>query len=100
MNQKEIAKVLAPFTNEQLRKEIDRRERAKLGKIIGYRATMYGDEMNYGSYMDFIIGKLIYCKRRNKLECKEDAGEMVKHSRNGGYVEELFKSTPKPSRIH
>jgi hypothetical protein len=99
MNQKEISKKLKPFTSEQLEKEIEIRKRKKKGKVLGYRAILFGDEYNYGQYQDSIIAQQ-YPSRTTKEECKAFAERQVKESKNGGCVEEIFKDTPKfPGKI-
>jgi len=99
MNQKEISKQLKPFTDAQLAKELELRERKRKGKVLGYRAILSGDEYNYGEYYDAIISKQ-YPLRNTKKECEDYALQKVEESRNGGYVEELFRDTPLPSRIN
>src|SRR3990167_2571652 len=87
---------LKSFTDDELSKELRRRLKKRKGPVIGYRAYCYGDTLNYGGYSDYIIGE-----RWDKDECKRRAGHCVADSENGGYVEVLYKDTPKPTRkIH
>ena len=89
------SKLLKEFTDEELQKELMRREKIRRGPILGYRAICYGDDYNYGGYTDRMIGP-----KMNKKKAKQWAEEDVAQSQNGGYVMEIYKDTPKEGRIH
>lgn len=91
------AKAFKEFTDEDLQAELDRRFKVKRGPVIGYRAICYGDEYDYGGYSDYIIGDKFW---PTKEEAKAYAERCVESSDHGGRVEEIFKDTPKPGRIH
>jgi hypothetical protein len=91
---KHLAKSLKEFSDEELYKELKRRKRKRLGKVLGYRAVCYGDEYNYGGYTDYMIGDWNW----NKQECYTGAKQCVETADNGGHVEPIYKSTLKPSR--
>lgn len=80
------------FNDEELQKELARRERKRKGKCLGYRAYFYGDEYNYGTQSDYPIGQMrdgVILK--TKEIAKEQAQNSVNNHENGGYIEELFK---------
>ncbi len=91
-------RALHGFSDEELTRELARRERQRLGKVLGYRVTRYGDEYNYGGYADFRIGSR-HCE--TKEQCRV-AAERYKeeHADNGGDIQPIYKSTKKPGRIH
>lgn len=94
---KKLSVELKSFTDSELLKELKRRERIRKGKVLGYRAYCYGDTLNYGGYSDYMIGQMGW----NKDDCHARAKRCVADSKNGGYVETLYKDTPKPvGKIH
>ena len=71
---KELSKQL-----EKVEKEI----RAKT--LIGYRAILYGDEYSYGTYSEYLF------KEFARREAKAAAENLVRHAKNGGHVENVYK---------
>lgn len=90
-------KELKKFTDEQLNNEVRRREKQRRGPVLGYRAIYYGDDYNYGSYSDYIIGK---GSQWTKKYCFEKAQLALDNNSKCGHVEEIYKDTPKPGKIH
>jgi hypothetical protein len=104
---KDLQRQLCDFTDEELNKELNRRHKKRLGKVLGYRAILYGDEYNYGGYSDYLIGEtrdLLHggCRDMNKQQAKELAERCVEDSDNGGSIEIIYKHNLKYSggRIH
>lgn len=94
-------KELRKFTDEQLNSEVRRREKRRRGKVLGYRVIHNGDEYNYGSYSDYMIGDKRYDGLTKKMIVldKKTAYQFAA-SCGGSYVEEVYKDTPKPGRIN
>lgn len=97
MTKKELQEKLKEFSTEDLKWEVSRRCKRRVGKVLGYRAICRGDEYHYGSYSDYIIGKG-WCK--TKKDAKELAERALSRSENGGYIQTIYKDTPKPDKIH
>ena len=94
-------KELKKFSDEQLNNEVRRREKARRGKVLGYRVIHCGDDYNYGSYSDYMIGDKKYDSFTKKMIVldKKTAYEFAVSS-DSNYVEEIYKNTPKPGRIN
>lgn len=93
---RDLQKSLKNFTDEELKKELNRRHNRRLGKVLGYRAFLSGDEYKYGEYSDYLIGETrdLLCggyKNMTKEQAKELAENAVKRNSNGGYVQAIYK---------
>ncbi len=98
MNQKQIAASLNEFSTPQLERELERRKHVRRGKILGYRATLYGDECTFGSYADYLIGK--GPSKEYKEKCKQMAENcLIEYAKHGGSVDPIYKDTPTPKKI-
>jgi hypothetical protein len=93
MLKKDIVKSLKGFTDKDLQWELDRRDKVKLGPILGYRMIEYGDEYNYGSTDSYLIGEIRWVsgsgEPMNKEVCKTAAENSL--GTTNGYIEEIYK---------
>jgi len=80
---------LKNFTDKELNKELNRRRQKRRGKILGYRAILYGNEYEYGQYQNYLI------KEMTAEQAEKSAKKSVKESKNGGCVEVLYKDNLK-----
>jgi len=96
---KKLTKALKDFSNEELMKEVERRNKKKKGRVLGYRGILYGDEYDYGFISTYLIGEMNITKK----QAKQRAEESVENSNNGGYVETLYKDNvewPEGRKVH
>lgn len=94
-------KTLKNFTDVQLNKELTRRDKKRKGPVKGYRVTFPGDDYNYGSYSDYMIGDTRYNNGKHILTKKtafEFASTAAKE--DCGSISEIYKNTPKPGKIY
>lgn len=91
---------LKKFTDEQLNNEVRRREKQRRGKVLGYRVIHPGDEYNYGSYTDYMIGNKKYDNLTKKMIVLDKKTAYQFAISDGRQVEEIYKNTPKPGVIH
>jgi hypothetical protein len=90
---------LKNYSDEELRKELDRRKKRRKGPILGYRVIFPGDEYNYGTYSDYMIGNKKWDAENKKWIILDKKTAEIWANNAGRIVEEIYKDTPKPERI-
>jgi len=95
MTKVETSKTLKAFSDEKLSDELARRRKKKLGKVLGYRAILPGDEYDYGCIDTYIIGTM-----RNGIPNidKKTAEQMAENSvknHGHGYIEVVYENNLK-----
>ena len=86
---------LRGISDEDLRKELKRRHRKRLGPVLGYKAYLNGDDYNYGTTGSYMIGDRMgfskNSKRLDKATAKARAESLVAGHHWGGSVTEIYK---------